>query len=100
VNEDTPYNFHYFSRHLVSHGRPSDVTVTIYCDRSDRSAVVYRDGKVEELTRLKVKIGDLPKDAFDIECGKDDKMYYVIRYSVEVTYQSASTKYELVHKGE
>ena len=100
MNEDTPHTFYYFKKVLMSVGPPSAVTLPIYCDRSDRSSVVYRDEKVEQLVRLKVKIGDLPKDAFDIDCGNDDKMYYVIRYCVEVTYQSASTKYELVHKGE
>jgi hypothetical protein len=41
----------------------------------------------------------LPKGALDIETGDDGRLYYVLNYSVEVTYQSASTKYELVHKG-
>jgi hypothetical protein len=61
--------------------------------------VVYHDDEVVTLTRLNVKVGDVPKDAFDLKFGKDGKMYYVLDYSVEVTYQSASTKYKLVHKG-
>jgi hypothetical protein len=75
------------------------VTLYIYCDRNNRSAVVYRDDEVGTLARLNVKIGDLPENALDIKFGKDGKLYYVLDYSVEVTYQSASTKYELVHKG-
>ena len=71
----------------------------VYCDRTNRSAVAYRDDEVETLARLNVKVGDLPKDAFDIKFGKDDKIYYKLEYAVEITYQSASTKYELVHKG-
>lgn len=54
---------------------------------------------MDRLTKLTVKIGELPKGALDIETGDDGRLYYVLNYSVEVTYQSASTKYELVHKG-
>jgi hypothetical protein len=43
---------------------------------------------------------DLPSDALEIEIGKDDEPYYTFRYIIEVTYQSGSTKYELLYKGE
>jgi hypothetical protein len=35
-----------------------------------------------------------------MEIGKDDELYYTFSYTIEVTYQSGSTKYELLHKGE
>lgn len=44
-------------------------------------------------------VKDLPDDAFEMKIGKDDEMYYVLRYQIDVTYLSASTKYELVHRG-
>jgi len=31
--------------------------------------------------------------------GADGEMYYRIDFTIEVTYQSASTKYEFVHQG-
>jgi hypothetical protein len=99
VNEDKPYAFYFYKTRLVAAGPPEDVTLYIYCDRTNRSAVVYQDEEVEMLAELTVGIGELPKDALDIKTGKDNKLYYVLRFSVEVTYQSASTKYELVHKG-
>ncbi|KAH6671163.1 hypothetical protein B0J14DRAFT_595465 [Halenospora varia] len=99
VNENKPYIFEYYRSRRFSDDLPEEVTLYIYHDRTNRSAVVYRDDKVVDFARLNVKVGDLPKDAFDIKFGKDGKMYYVLDYSVEVTYQSASTKYELVHKG-
>jgi hypothetical protein len=43
---------------------------------------------------------DLPSDALEMEIGKDDELYYTFSYTIEVTYQSGSTKYELLHKGE
>ncbi|OCL09088.1 hypothetical protein AOQ84DRAFT_339451 [Glonium stellatum] len=99
VNEDTPYTFDYYLKWLVSDGRPNEIIQTMYCDRTDRSAVVYIDEGVAQLVRLKVNVDDLPPDAFNIRIGKDGEMYYVIEYSVEVTYQSASTNYVLVYEG-
>ena len=84
---------------LVSEGKPVEYEDIIYCDRTDRPAVIYRDQKVEELVRLRVKIDDLPSDALEMEIGKDGELYYTFNYTIEVTYQSGSTKYELLHKG-
>ena len=53
-----------------------------------------------ELVRLHVKMDDLPSDALEIETGEDNELYYTFSYSIEVTYQSGYTKYELLHKGE
>lgn len=100
MNEDDPSRFHYRKRFFSSGGLPSEVTSSIYCDRTNRPAVIHRDGSVLKLVKLKVKLGDLPEDAFHLEYGKDKKWYNVIDYQVDVTYQSASTKYELIHKGE
>jgi hypothetical protein len=46
-----------------------------------------------------VDVKDLPDDAFEMKIGEDDEMYYVICYQIDVTYLSASTKYELVYRG-
>lgn len=62
--------------------------------------MIYKDQEVEELVRLRVKIDDLPSNALETEIGKDEELYYIFRYAIEVTYQSGSTKYELLHKGE
>lgn len=84
----------------MSDGKPSEYEHIIYYDRTDRPAVVYSDQKVEELVRLRTNLDDLPSNALELEIGEDDELYYVFRYSIEVTYLSGSTKYELVHKGE
>ncbi|KAH8807944.1 hypothetical protein F5884DRAFT_857504 [Xylogone sp. PMI_703] len=99
VNEDKPYTFQFFKAIKSTYGPLTEVELLIYCDRANRPAVVYLDDKVDVLARLNVKVGDLPADAFDVKLGKDGNLYNVLQYSVEVTYQSASTKYELVHKG-
>lgn len=84
----------------MSEGKPSEYKHIIYCDRTDRPAVVYSDQKVVELVRLYTKLDDLPSDALELELGKDNQLYYTFSFIIEVTYQSASTKYELLHKGE
>lgn len=84
----------------MSQGKPSGYEEVIYYDRTDRPAVVYSDQNVLELVRLHTNLNDLPSDALKIEVGKDGKLYYAFSYAIEVTYQSGSTKYELVHNGE
>ena len=84
----------------VSEGKPVEYDDIIYCDPTDRPAVIYKDRKVKKLVRLHVKMHDLPSNALKIELGKDDKSYYTFSYTIEVTYQSGSTKYELLHNGE
>jgi hypothetical protein len=49
VNEDKPYAFYYSMTSLVAEGPPEDVTLNVYCDRTNRSAVVYHDDGVETL---------------------------------------------------
>jgi hypothetical protein len=73
---------------------------TIYCDRSSRAPVRYHDFEVEKLVELTADISSIPESRFQQERGKDGEMYYLLNFSIEVTYLSASTKYELVHKGE
>lgn len=45
-------------------------------------------------------VSDLPAGALELEIGDDDNLYYVFHFEIEVTYQSGSTKYGLLHKGE
>ncbi|OBT43288.1 hypothetical protein VE00_06923 [Pseudogymnoascus sp. WSF 3629] len=99
INENIPYTFDFQRSQLVSLGRLTEFLTFIYCDRTDRPAVVYFDDEIVQLVRLKANIEHLPQTSSDIETGKDGKMYYVIYFKVEITYQSASTKYELLHKG-
>jgi hypothetical protein len=99
VNEDEPRAFYFHKTRLITEGPLENVTQFVYCDRTSRPPVAYEDDGVDRLAKLTVKTGELPKGALDIETGDDGRLYYVLQFSVEVTYQSASTKYELVHKG-
>ena len=70
----------------MSEGKPSEYEHIIYCDRTDRPAVVYSDQKVVELVRLHTKMDELPSDALELETGKDHQLYYTFSYIIEVTY--------------
>ncbi|KAF4628841.1 hypothetical protein G7Y89_g9311 [Cudoniella acicularis] len=99
INEEKPYIFHFCRKTLVSEGQHEGFTDIIYHDCTERSPPVYQDARVKRLVELEVNPGDLPPDAFELEQGKDGRLYYVLEFSIEVTYQSASTKYELMHQG-
>jgi hypothetical protein len=49
--------------------------------------------------RLTADLSAIPENTLTKEKGKDGKMYYAFSFSIEVTYLSARTKYELVHNG-
>lgn len=100
IKEDTPFTFLYKTKNLASQGKPKDYKITILHDCTDRPPVVYQDQDILELVRLHVAVSDLPSDAIVLEIGKDDNFYYAFAFTIEVTYQSGSTKYGLLHKGE
>jgi hypothetical protein len=83
----------------VSEGRPEEVTTRIFCDRTGRPPPRYRDFDVETLVTLTADISSFPETGLLKERGKDGEMYYRFDYSIEVTYLSASTKYEMIHNG-
>lgn len=60
---------------------------------------MYKDHRIEELVELKIKLDELPYIKPDIEMGQDNQAYYAFHFAIELTYQSGSTKYELLHKG-
>jgi hypothetical protein len=99
VTEQTPYQFHYHRTWLVLEGRPNEVAVALYYDRTSRAPVLYADKNVKELVRLKADISTVPKQSFRKEEGKDGNTYYDFSFSIDVTYQSAPTKYGLIHNG-
>jgi hypothetical protein len=97
--EETPLTFNYYKTWLVSDGWQQEFNNVLYCDRTGRAPVLYRDHKVKELVRLKADISTIAQSSFRKEKGKDGKMYYCFHYSIEVIYQSAYTRYTLIHKG-
>jgi len=99
ITEDIPFEFDYYRHWLVSEGRKDDIVEVLYCDRTERAPVAIRDNRVKELVRLRANISTIPENSFRKEKGKDGKMYYHFCYSIKITYQSASTKYDLVHNG-
>ena len=48
---------------------------------------------------MKTDLSAIPRHRLGREKGSDGKMYYVVRYEIEITYYSAFTKYELIYDG-
>src|ERR1700738_4770234 len=93
VREDTPFKFNFSFHQLVSMGRLGNYNTPIYCDRTDRAPVLYCDKQVVELVQLTADISAVPESSILKKKGADGEMYYRIDFTIEVTYQSASTKY-------
>ena len=49
IKENTPFTFPFKKHSLVLEGKPVEYQTIIYCDRTDRPAVIYKDQEVEEL---------------------------------------------------
>lgn len=99
MKEDCPFLFDFDCQMLVSDGPPKLYNDTIYCDRTGRLPVIHLDDKVEEFARLTADLSKIPIARLPIEKGQDGNLYYNIQFSIEVTYLSAATKYEFIHKG-
>jgi hypothetical protein len=50
--------------------------------------------------RLKADISGIPTRQLPYQQGADGRLYYVLKFQVEVVYESASTKYALNYEGE
>lgn len=46
---------------------------------------------------MKADLSRVPASKFPQITGEDGCFYYMVNYSIEVTYLSAYTKYELIH---
>lgn len=56
-------------------------------------------GEVQQLVEVTADLSWVPIHKFPIFTGHDGKLYYTIQYSIQVTYFSGYTRYELVHGG-
>lgn len=99
MKEDCPFLFRFCQKLLVSDGPPKLYNVTIYSDSTGRLPVIYLDDEVEEFAELTADLSKIPIASLHKEQGQDGKLYYDIEFQIEVTYLSASTKYEFIHEG-
>ena len=54
---------------------------------------------ITTLVTINADLSRVPSERLIKQMGKDRRQYYVIPFSIRVTYFSAYTKYELVHDG-
>lgn len=55
--------------------------------------------EVATLVRAEADFASIPQHSLPTMMGKDQKLYYVLQFQIEITYYSAYTKYELIHNG-
>ena len=55
--------------------------------------------RVQVLTVVHADLGRIPTNLLPKKTAKDGKLYWVLRFALEITYLSAFTKYELIHNG-
>ncbi len=54
---------------------------------------------VTELVKVEADLSRIPANKIPQRMGVDGKMYYKVDYSIQVTYMSAYTSYELIYGG-
>ncbi|MCJ1476628.1 hypothetical protein MMC13_005296 [Lambiella insularis] len=84
---------------LVSDGHPSKIETQIfYCVAADDTgAPFYEDDIVKKLVVVTADLSVIPSTSLRKCIGKDGLRYYDLKYEIEITYYSASTKYELIY---
>ncbi|KAI1427735.1 hypothetical protein F5Y12DRAFT_792035 [Xylaria sp. FL1777] len=98
VSEDFPFRKSYFYDWPVGTRRTRMFPLTIYADETSSTAPIERSDSVKLLCRLNADMRSIPDDQLDQRLGVDGRMYYCLEFEIEAIYQSASTKYTLIHK--
>ncbi|MCJ1471604.1 hypothetical protein MMC13_000244 [Lambiella insularis] len=104
VHEDEPFHLSYNTQWRISTGRPMvDLVIYVdiyaYSDPSNTGPPMYKDASVKKLVRVVADLSNVPLHEFIRRTGADGHDYYCINFQLEVTYFSAYTQYELIHKG-
>lgn len=116
VQEDKTFRLNYFQHHLVSFGKPKDISLKVYaCADPDNDgppmyknsrkpvlhvlivSLTYRKGNVIKLVLLTADLSIVPAERFPRKHNRKGVPYYLVKFQIEVTYFSAYTKYELIH---
>jgi hypothetical protein len=54
---------------------------------------------VKLLVKLKADLGKIPTDSLRTQPGKNQRMFYVANYDIDIVVHSASLSFTLVHAG-
>ena len=103
VCEGKPVEIEFTHKVLVSAANLGSFTIIVWCDEVSAVAPVHMDSNGRTLVTLKADLSNLSAadaESFSTFLGADGKRYYQIPGTIEATFYSASTKYELVCKGQ
>ncbi|KAJ2998836.1 hypothetical protein NUW58_g200 [Xylaria curta] len=99
VSENVPFQRAYFNHWPVGHQRSRTFPMEIYADETSPTAPIERSVNVRMLSRLTANLSSIPDGELEQKLGKDGRMHYYVKFSIEATYHSASTQYTLIYKG-
>ena len=73
-------------------------SVPVYTSWHDRLRLLTES--VTELVKIDADLSRIPKNKIPKTKGADGKVYYKLEYTIQITYLSAYTTYELIYGGE
>lgn len=103
VCEGKPTQIDFVHRVLVSAADLGSFYITVWCDEVSVIAPVHTDSNGRNLVTLRADLSKLSiahARSFPITMGADGHQYYEVPGTIEATFYSASTKYELVCRGQ
>lgn len=100
VSENEPFNTSFVWTGLVSQGRIRKIKMDIYCDQTQRQAIVARDDNVKLLSHVEADVSHIPENLLARRQGNDGQWYYELSCKIEAVYLSASTTYTLLYNSE
>ncbi|MCJ1304113.1 hypothetical protein MMC08_006925 [Hypocenomyce scalaris] len=101
VRESQPLQWHYTRHRLATEGRFANFNMLIQvCNDADgRGAPMYEGNGVSGLVTLTSDLSRIPMTRLEKVKGNNRKKYHKIHFSIQVTFHSAYTTYELIHQG-
>ncbi|KAL8771827.1 MAG: hypothetical protein Q9209_002765 [Squamulea sp. 1 TL-2023] len=101
VEENKPKRLSYFQTFRADVAPPSLIKMSIYTcsDRENRGPSLYPDCRVQEVVVVTADLSQLPLHKLPRASGADGVVYFKVEFTVEITYLSAYTKYEIIHAG-
>ncbi|KAL9099462.1 MAG: hypothetical protein Q9163_005040 [Psora crenata] len=99
IEEEKPVRLDYYSTKLKSDGPLKEIVTSIHVckDPENRGAPMYKNSEVSHLVDVKADLKRIPTHKIPVERGHDGRLYYVVRYQIQITHYSANTTYELIY---
>jgi hypothetical protein len=98
VKENAPSKFTFYYHDEVSEGPARTIHQKIRCSH-ELVAPIYSEQGVQDLVHLTADLTHIPISTFKKKKGIDGRMYYEVKFAIEMTCHSAHTTYALIVDG-